>query len=122
MKRRCHLCNSLTKTSKTILSVNEYLVIKVNPVTDNYFTKKTTSVKYITTSPITILGNSYKFKCMVSHMGDLDARTAHYVSWIRKERKWLKISDTDVMIYDKWPKNGYEEEGKVSPFLLFYSK
>ena len=119
-KRRCPLCNSLTKTSKTILSVGEYVIIKVDPVTDDYYTKKPTCVKYITTNRIQILGHTYKFKCMVSHMGDLDARSAHYVSWIRKDGAWLKISDDDLVIYDKWPANGYEEEGKVSPYLLFY--
>ena len=59
---------------------------------------------------------------MVSHMGNLDGSTAHYVSWLRKNRKWLKVSDDNIITYEKWPANGYEEEGKVSPYLLFYHK
>ena len=123
--RMCPCCYSPLKTCRKIAvdNVNKYFVLKIYPSTQDRRSKLPTKVKGITTSNIKIGESSYRFNCMVSHCGDLEnPRIAHYISWIKKNRKWYTISDELIKPEQKWPTNGWDDLGKKSPFLLFYTK
>ena len=117
----CSDCQSAITSCVKILSSKRYFILKINPVTDlDRITKKKTLVKQITNKSITVGDSVYKFKCMVSHCGNITG--AHYVAWLKNNRKWMMISDLNVKNDLPWPNNGYEEYGKKSPYLLFYAK
>ena len=120
----CKICHSKTKSTAGISRTGKILIIKINPVTDNNEVKKPTLVKQITSSVLKIGSDKFKFKCMVSHCGDLveTLGLAHYIAWIKLNASWFTISDEHIKKQDKWPSSGYEFDGKKSPYLLFYIK
>ena len=120
--RRCTDCRHLIKQSKHIVSSFKYFVARILPVSNDGVIKEPTLIKRIPDCILTIAGKRFKFNSLVRHHGDLEA-LAHYVALIKREKKWISVSDTDVQPQSKWPTNGYDHYNdlKKSPYLLFYS-
>ena len=98
------------------------MVVRIIPCSNDGIVKEPTLVKRIPDSIITVAGKRFKFKCLVRHHGDLDEASAHYVAWVKKDKKWMSVSDTDIKTESKWPSNGYDYIGTKSPYLLFYTE
>ena len=120
--RCCVTCQSFMKQSTCIVSVSDYFVVKIHPVSNDGVIKDPTLIKGIPDCHLKIAANRFKFNCLVRHCGDLDEFSAHYVAWIKKNNKWLCASDQCVEPQRKWPTNGYDRSGKKSPYLLFYRR
>ena len=111
-------CGSPLKSCTKILSSSDYLVLSVWQNRSGN-TKLDTKIKEVPNGRVNFNGKIYRFKCMVSHWGDL-TDYAHYVAGVKK-KKWILVNDSQATEQAKWPVNTYCNEGKKSPYLLFYS-
>ena len=46
---------------------------------------------------------------MVSHCGDLNPEDAHYIAWVKMNKRWYSISDERIDGHQQWPQNGWED-------------
>ena len=122
-ERLCNVCQVPIIHHQSIISTSDYFVVKITPVHENgSFAKRVTKVKQIPTSNVRIRNQVYKFKCMVSHCGNSNPEDAHYIAWVKMNKRWYSISDERIDGHQQWPQNGWEDVNKKSPYLLFYSR
>ena len=117
-ERLCNNCNIPITRYQSFCSTSD---IFVNNESDRR-TKKLTKVKQIPTRPIKLGQDTNKFRSMISHCDDLGEFSAHYIALVKKNRRWLNLSDEEVSVEPQWPQNGWDDDGKKSPYILFYSR
>ena len=100
-------CNIPITRYQLFCSTSDIFVIKITPnkETDRR-TKKLTQVKQIPTRPIKLGKHTYKFRSMITHCDELGEFTAHYIALVKKNRRWLNLSDEEVSVEPQWPQNG----------------
>ena len=118
----CPHCNSSIKTSTSIISSNQCLVVKVEQCTNDNVTKNQMPIKSIPHKQIVLNNKKYKFVAMIAHCGELNPDLAHYIALLKKGKTWLSLSDACVTPKTTWPNNAYEANGKKSAYLLFYTQ
>ena len=122
-ERLCKNCHLPITHYQNISSTSDFVVVQITPLTEDLLTKKITLVKQIPTRSIKLGQQTYKFRSMISHCGaDLNALRAHYIAFVKKNRRWVSISDETAKIEPQWPQNGWVDDGNISPYLLFYSR
>ena len=125
-ERRCIKCGSPMKSCRKVEATGKYVVIHVLqvPKSSNPSEKELCPIKSIPRECLKMNGSNYKFKCMVSHSGQL-GDNGHYEAWIFKN-KWIRVSDRSIQKGLNWPTNGIinnkNNDSHLSPYLLFYRR
>ena len=122
-ERLCYTCQLPITHHQSIMSTSDYFVVKIDPVHEtSSLNKKVTKIKQIPTSVLKIGNEVYRFKSMISHCGNLNSEEAHYIAWLKINKRWNSINDENISVHQNWPVNGWQDDKKSSAYLLFYSR
>jgi hypothetical protein len=112
--RRCKEGELFYKLHKLIL--NDYALFRIN-LFDFQLRKNKTKININT--EITNDNDTYELIGVINHIGD-DIKSGHYIAYIKKEQKWYRCDDEEVVELELKDYEKINGERDSNPYVLLY--